>query len=156
MNIDGILKGHDIFQSLSLDEAHQISEISSVKEFNAGENIFSYGQKAEHVYILMKGSISLRLPAENNDYSLVISKVEKGELFGLSPLLDSPRYTATAQCEEASEILFVEAKPLRELLRRDYHAGFDVMNRVAHIYFNRYINVLKNLQGVVSQISLIR
>ena len=30
------------------------------------------------------------------------------------------------------------------------------MSQVARIYFTRYINVLKNLQAVVSQIPLIR
>ncbi|MCP4686018.1 MAG: hypothetical protein GY867_11335 [bacterium] len=73
----------------------------------------------------------------------------------MSPLLDSPRYTSTAQCREVTEVLSIEAKPLRELLRQNPQVGFEILNRVAHIYFSRYIDVLKNLQGVVNQISLI-
>ncbi|MEW5995649.1 MAG: hypothetical protein AB1744_14820, partial [Candidatus Zixiibacteriota bacterium] len=70
--------------------------------------------------------------------------------------LDSDRYTATAQCAELAEVLAIEAKPFRELLRTNCPVGFQIMSQVAHVYFTRYINVLKNLQDVVSQIPLIR
>ena len=156
MGVGRILKGHDLFRSLGLDQAKEVSSISSVKKFEAGEMVFAYNSPASHVYMLMEGSVNLLLPAEPRDFSLIISKVEKGELFGLSPLLDSARYTASAQCIEATELLSIEAKPFREILRRNALVGFGIMNQVAHIYFTRYIEVLRSLQGVVSQISLIR
>jgi len=156
MSVEKILKGHDLFRSLGIDEAHGISDFSSVKKYQANEIIFQYNDKADHSYMLMEGSVLLRLPAEHQDISLIISRIEKGELFGLSPLLDSTRYTATAQCREATEVLSIEAKPFKELLRRNCTVGFNIMNQVAQIYFSRYIDVLKNIQRVVSQISFIR
>ena len=93
--------------------------------------------------MLMKGAVDLRLPAESHDFSLVISKIEKGELFGLSALLDSPRYAASAQCSEPTELLSIEAKPFRELIRRNHIVGFNGMTQVAHIYYTRYIEVLR-------------
>ena len=156
MGIEGLLKGHDLFRALNVEEAHALSEFSSVREYKADEIIFKFNDAAGHVYMLMTGSVNLRLPNDPQEFSLVISTIEKGELFGLSPLLASTRYTATAQCSEATEVLSIEAKPFRELLQGNCPVGFNVMNQVAHIYFNRYINVLKSLQGVVSQISLIR
>jgi len=156
MGVERILKGHDLFRSLGLDDTHIVSDFSSVKKYHTDETIFKYGDFASHVYMMMKGSINLRLPASEQDVSIIISRIEKGEIFGLSPLLDSQRYTATAVCLEATEVLTIEAKPFRELLRRNYQAGFNVMSQVAHIYFLRYIDVLKNIQGVVNQVSLIR
>jgi len=156
MSIDGILKGHDLFRSLNFDQTHLISGFSSLKKIQGGEIIFQYGNPASHVFMLIDGTVSLRLPAESQDFSLVISKIEKGELFGLSPLLGSSRYTATGICNADSEILFIEAQPFLDLLKRNCPVGFNIMNQVAHIYFHRYINVLKNLQGVVNQVSLIR
>ena len=156
MGIDGILKGHDLFRSFSVDQAHELSDFSSVKKYQADETVFKLDATADHMYMLMEGAVDLLLPAESGNFSLVISKIEKGEIFGLSPLLDSPRYTATALCHEATELLSIEAKPFRELLMNNHPVGFNIMNQVAHIYFHRYINVLKSLQGVVGQISLIR
>jgi CRP-like cAMP-binding protein len=156
MKIDGTLRGYDLFRSLHTDEVKEISSFSSLKKYKANETVFNYNDVAGHVFMLIEGSINLRLPATSQELSLVISNIQKGELFGLSPLLDSPRYTATAQCGSDTELLSIEAKPFRELLKRNSLVGFNIMNQVAHIYFNRYIGVLKNLQGVVSQISLIR
>jgi len=156
MTIDRALKGHDLFRSLTVEEANQLSSFSSVRKYEADEMIFKYNQPSTHVFMLMKGSILLRLPANPPDFSLVISKIEKGELFGLSPLLGSSRYTSSAQCSEYTEVLSIEAKPFRELLINNCPVGFQIMSQVAHIYFSRYIDVLKNLQNVVGQIPLIR
>jgi signal-transduction protein with cAMP-binding, CBS, and nucleotidyltransferase domain len=155
MGIDRVLRGHDVFQSLSIEQSHALSEFSALKQLESGETVFKYDVKAGHIYMLMKGAVELRLPAQQNDFSMVISKVEIGELFGLSPLLDSPRYTTTAECTAATEVLSIEARPLRELLRQNQHVGFEIINQVAHIYFSRYIEVLKNFQSIVNQISLI-
>ena len=128
MGIDRVLKGHDIFRLLSVEEANQISGFSTVKKCSKDDRVFDYNDPASHVYMLMKGAIYLRLPANQPDFSFIISKVEKGELFGLSPLLDSPRYTSTAQCTEDTEVLSIEARPLRELLK-----GNSLVNQAVHM-----------------------
>lgn len=155
MSIDRMLRGNELFRSLNVDEVNRISSFSSVKEFGANETIFKYDQQSTHVYMLMDGSVYLQLPSTPPEFSLTIAKVEKGELFGLSPLLDSPRYTATAKCFTAAKVLSIEAKPFREILQKNYLVGMDVMGRVARIYFTRYIDLLRRLQEVVGQISLV-
>lgn len=156
LSIDRILRGHDLFRSLGADQAKELSSWSAVKNYDAQETVFEYNSKAKHVYMLMEGSVNLRLPPTLQGFSLVISRIEKGELFGLSPLLGSTRYTATAQCIEPTALLLIETQPFRRLLEANCLVGFHMMNRVANIYFTRYIEVLKSLQGVVSQIALIR
>jgi signal-transduction protein with cAMP-binding, CBS, and nucleotidyltransferase domain len=156
MGIDNVIKGHDLFQSLTVDETHRVSDFSSIKKYQPDEFIFKYGSAGSHIYTLMNGTVYLRLPSTPPEFSFIISKIEKGELFGLSPLLDSPRYTASAQCMEETEVLAIEAQPFREMLINNCPVGYDIVNRVAHIYFARYIEVLKSIQGVLGQISLIR
>jgi signal-transduction protein with cAMP-binding, CBS, and nucleotidyltransferase domain len=155
MSIDMMLKGHDLFASLNVDEINQLSTFSSVKEFKADETIFEYNQPSSHFYMLMEGLVYLQLPVNPQDFRFAISKVERGELFGISSLLKSLRYTSTAQCFEDTKVLSIEAKPFRELLQLNCPAGLDIINQVAHIYFTRYLDVIKRLQDVVSQITLI-
>jgi signal-transduction protein with cAMP-binding, CBS, and nucleotidyltransferase domain len=156
MGIDTILKGHELFQSLNVDEVNRLSTFSSVKEFQKGEAIFEYNRRSSHFYMLMEGTVYLQLPANPPEFSFAVSKIEKGELFGLSPLLDSPKYTSSAYCYSDVKALSVEAKPFRDLLRLNCPAGLDIINRVAQIYFTRYLDILKRLQDVVSQISMVR
>ena len=156
MTVGRILKGHDLFQALNVNQMNEISVFSSVRKLNTHEILFTHGAPSSHVFMLMEGSVNLLLPAKSRDFDLIVSKIDKGELFGLSPLLDSKKYTTTARCTEPTQVLAIEAKPFRELLKSDPLVGFDIMNQVARVYFARYIEVLKSLQGVVSQISLIR
>ena len=149
MGNEMILKGHDVFASLTVDEMHDLSAFSSVKEFRELEVIFESNQEASHFYILMDGVVYLQLSGNLPEFSIPISKVEKGELFGISPLLQSPRYTLTAQCYKDARVLAVEAKPFRELLRQNRLAGVDIITRIANIYFTRYLDLIKRFQNVV-------
>jgi signal-transduction protein with cAMP-binding, CBS, and nucleotidyltransferase domain len=150
-----MLKGHELFASLNVDEINQLSTFSSVKEFKSDEIIFKYNQKSSHFYMLMEGLVYLKLPVDPQEFRFTISKVEEGELFGISSLLKSLRYTSTAQCYEDTKALSIEAKPFRELLQLNCTAGLDIINQVAHIYFTRYLDVVKRLQDVVNQITVI-
>ena len=149
MSDDMVLKGHDVFASLTVDEIHDLSAFSSVKEFRELDVIFENNQEASHFYILMDGSVYLQLPGNLPEFSIPISKVEKGELFGISPLLRSPRYTSTAQCYKDTRVLAVEAKPFLELLHQNRLAGVDIITRIANIYFTRYLDLIKRFQNVV-------
>ena len=155
MSIDMMLKGHKLFESLNVDEMNQLSTFSSVKEFKANETIFEYNKPSSHFFMLMEGSVYLQLPVKPQDLRFAISKVEKGELFGISSLLKSEKYTSTAQCHQNTKVLSVEAKPFRKLLELNCPAGMDIINQVAQIYFTRYLDVIKKLQDVVSQITVI-
>ena len=119
MSTETMLKGNELFQALSVEEVDRISALSSVKEFNTNDMIFVHDRPGTHIYVLMDGLVYLQLPSSIPEFSLSITKIEKGELFGLSPLLDSPRYTASAKCFAPTKVLAIEAKPVREILRED-------------------------------------
>ena len=146
---DTVLRGHDLFASLNVDEIDRVSSFSTVREFGEREVIFKSSQAASHFYILMDGLVYLQLPGALPEFSIPISKVEKGELFGISPLLKSPQYTSTARCFKDTKVLAVEAEPFRELLRHNCVAGMDIITRIGHIYFTRYLDVIGRLQAVV-------
>ena len=146
---DTVLKGHDLFASLNVDEVNKVSSLSLVKEFREGEVVFESDRAASHFYILMDGLVYLQLPAESIEFSIPVSKVEKGELFGVSPLLKSSHYTLTAKCYADTRALAIEAKPFREILQHNCTAGMDIVTRVGSIYFARYVDVVRRLQNVV-------
>ena len=156
MSSGDTLRGHDLFRSLTVEEAHRLSSFSAVKEYDTDQTVFECGKMCTHIFMLMKGSISLNLPADPPDSGIVVSQIEVGELFGLSPLLDAPRYTTSAHCTGPTTVLAIEARPFRELLKGNSTVAIDVLNRVARIYYSRYLGVLRNLQAVVKQIPLAR
>lgn len=153
---DNVLKGHELFATLTVDEIHKLSTFSSEKEYQAGETVFEYSKACTHFYMLKEGEVFLLLPANPPEFSFAISRIKKGELFGLSSLLKEARFTATAKCYSATKVLSIEAKPFIELLRSNEHANTEVSTRVAKTYYARYLKVLKKLQDVVSQVSMVK
>jgi CRP-like cAMP-binding protein len=152
MSVASILQGHELLKNLTMEEVDRISKFSERKKFKKNDTIFLHGADAAQTYILLRGRVLLRLPAKPDEFRIVIGSIKEGELFGLSPLLGSAKYTAEAQCAVASEVLAIDAQELRGLLQADCLAGFYIMNEVAQVYFNRYNELLGRLQGIVTQI----
>lgn len=152
MSVASILQGHELLKNLTMEEVDRISKFSERKKFKKNATIFLHGADAAQTYILLKGRVLLRLPAKPDEFRIVIGNIDEGELFGLSPLLGSAKYTAEAQCAVASEVLAIDAQELRGLLQADCLAGFYIMNEVAQVYFSRYNELLGRLQGIITQI----
>ena len=152
MSVANILQGHELLKNLTMEEVDRINKFSERKKFEKNDTIFLHEADADQTYILLQGRVHLRLPAKPDEFRMVIASIEEGELFGLSPLLGSAKYTAEAQCAEASEVLAIDARELRGLLQADCLAGFYIMNEVAQAYFTRYIELLGRLQGIITQI----
>jgi len=155
MSKERMLKAHDLFQSLTPDEVDRVNRFSSVRKCQPGDVIFRTGDTATHLFIVVEGLVNLLLPSTAQEIGLVMTRAEQGDLFGLSSLLGSTTYTLSAQCSRQTEILSVEAKPLRDLLLANPLVGFDVMTSVSRTYFHRYIELSQRLQGIVSQLPLI-
>ena len=152
MSIVKMLKGHELFQSLGFDEVERVSTFSGLKDFEKGEQVFRTGTFGSHFFVLLEGSVNLRLPAEAHEASLIVARIEKGDMFGISPLLGSGRHTTTAECATGCRVLAIEGEPLRSLLEEQSLIGLQVMNVVASAYFSRYLDALNRLQKVVNEI----
>ena len=142
MNISQMLRGHDLFRSLPQEEVESITSFSAVKSLGKDEVVYRDQGSASHVFFLLSGEVQLRLAATSGETGVVVVKVSRGEVFGIAPLLGEERYTATAKCMTPVEALAVEAKPLREALKRNPVAGQAVMTAVARAYYTRYMELL--------------
>lgn len=153
MSIASILKGHEFFHNLALEEVEEVSGFSEKLRYSSNERVFTHGEKADRVYLLLKGSVLLRFPPGTGEPKIIIARIKKGELFGISPLLGAERYGVDALCTENADVLAIQAEKLHQMLKEDCVAGFVIMSEVAKAYFDRYTELLRSLQGVVSGLS---
>jgi CRP-like cAMP-binding protein len=153
MNVDKMVKGHEVFRSLPFEDVERVSNFSSAKLFDKGAVVFQEGRPASHVFVLLEGKVDLRLPAKAGELNLVVDTVERGEMFGLAPLLGAERYTTTACCAEKSSVLCLEAAPLRAVLDANPYVALKVMRIAAQAYFDRYVETLRHLQETLNRIA---
>ena len=153
MEAANVLKGHDVFRSFTPKEAEAMTAFSSAKTREKGATVYTAEQKASHVFVLLEGEVNLHLPGAPAGPGLVISRVQIGELFGIAPLLGCDRYTTHAICAGPSKILYIEARPLKEMLKANALVGQNIMNSVARAYFERYERLTGRLQRIVADLA---
>ena len=154
MNVSRMIKGHELFQAFSFEEVERISEISGPKKYGVADRVFRRGEFGSHFFVVLEGRVSLLLPSEEEVSSLVVGRMEEGDIFGLSPLLGFDRYTTTAECTEECSVLAVAAEPFRLLLEANPAVGLNTMTVMARAYFSRYIDTLSRFQDVLDKLVL--
>ena len=140
VNLD-LLAGFPLFKDISPAVLGKIAMLSEELNFTEGQNVFREGEKADKLHFLIKGSIALRVNIMSRPESVTVSFVAKSyECFGWSGLVEPHYYTASAYCEEPSQVLTIAGKELLKNLSDNPEAGFMVMHRVAEMISYRLRN----------------
>ena len=147
----GTIKAQDVFSFLRSDQINTISDAAERMTCNAGDLVYEKGDKAEDIYVVLDGEVTLRLPGQGG-LNLVIDQLGKGALFG-GPLGQKRRaYALSAQCSQKAKLLKIDIGVMKKLMERDERMGFYLQRHIATAYFNRYIDTMKKLQAIVRNI----
>jgi CRP-like cAMP-binding protein len=131
------MKKANLFESLSDDQLEAIAKFGEEKSFEAGQEIFKQGQKAKTLYVLIDGVVTLRIKAEEEIDLMAETLKETGSVFGTAALMQPYVANVTARCLKSSKVLAIDSTALQEIVRADPVIGFEVMTKLAQLYFNR-------------------
>ncbi len=105
------------------------------------EVIFNAQDEARTLFILLEGSVAIRVGLTSRPENVTISFVNKPySAFGWSGVVSPFHYTATAVCDEDSRLLAIDGHRLMQLLEDNPAEGFVVMRRMTEIISNRLRN----------------
>ena len=152
---EGVMKKYnieerEIFSLLTSKQVAEISEIALIKDFEGGQIIYDQKEEANNLFILLEGEVSLRIPSKKDmsieNFSLEIEKITNhGELFGTNLLFGLKRYMTRARISKPSKIMILNAEKFLHIIREN-GSEFVVMSYLAKVYFQRYINTMKELE----------
>jgi CRP-like cAMP-binding protein len=126
----------DLFRGMSRDFLKEFMEIAVKESHKKGDFLFRKGDKANYFFILLKGSVKIRL-GETGD---MVSTVDRaGEAFGWSSLVGRPFYSASAECRESTKLIKVEADTLLKILQREPANGLIFFRHLASTLGNRLL-----------------
>lgn len=131
------LKKANLFESLSNDQLKTIAKLGQEKSFKSGEEIFKQGQKAKTLYVLLDGTVTLRIKAEEEIDLMAETLKETGAVFGTASLMSPNISNVTARCLKNTKALAMDSAGFQEILRRDPLIGFEIMTKLAQLYFQR-------------------
>jgi CRP-like cAMP-binding protein len=147
----------EIFSLLTSRQIAQISEIAVIKDFEEDQIIYIPQETARDLYILLEGEVSLRIPSKRDlsfdNFSLEIERItHHGELFGTNLLFGLSKYMTQAKVKKPSKIMIIHAERFLQIIREN-RSEFAIMSYLANVYFQRYINTMKELEECIDSIS---
>ena len=84
-----------VFMGMAKEQIDQILPLMELCQLPEDHVIFQQGQKAEHLYVLLRGEVVIRYKPYDGP-PLVITHIEPGGVFGWSSTLGRETYTSAA------------------------------------------------------------
>ena len=141
MECGQLLSKVDLFEDLPDDQISAVAEICNEKTYAKGELIFDEGEKADNLYILMEGRVSIRMRLTSKPQSITVSILnDSPQSFGWSGVVAPYFYTAFALCEDDCRLLALPGQKLIEILQQESVSGFEVMLRISEVISSRLRN----------------
>jgi CRP/FNR family transcriptional regulator, cyclic AMP receptor protein len=145
----------DFFNAFSEKQLAEIAKITETKTFKKGSEIYKEGDRANHIFMVSKGWVSLRKIDPERDLGISFENREKGELFGTACFMKPQEYTLNAICMEDSEVMAMDADKLFDLFQKDYQVAYLFLKEIAKVYFERYKSVKRQLYEMVKAPTII-
>lgn len=137
MKYDGVeLEVLPLFRGLPQDDLQLLGGLFVHRSFPDGDIIFTQGEPADHLYVLLTGKVSIRFKPHDGDL-LEVTSIGEGGVFGWSAALGRQAYTSLAvACGECSA-LSIRGEVLRQLCKTKPEIGVVILGRMAEIIANR-------------------
>jgi len=138
---NNMIKAIPMFNELSDTVLTKIASLSSTSSYKPGDYIFKEGDNAKSLHFLITGNIALKVQIMTKPDSITVSYIAKDyDCFGWSGLVSPNYYTASALCEEVTQVLEIPGDGLLHVLEAHPDAGFKVMHRMANLVSDRLRN----------------
>jgi len=113
-----MLRGSDMFQSLSDTALEAIAESGRIRPMRRGEILFSFGDEGDALFAVVSGRVLLsRFTSEGKEIAL--AAMEEGGVFGELSLIDGAPRSADASVAEAGELFVLERAAFRRVMEGD-------------------------------------
>lgn len=118
-----LLNSFPFFKNIDEKHLEKVIRFFKLKKYTQGEIVIRKGDPGGRFYIVVSGSINVL-----NDAGIIISSLDKGEVFGEMSLICNDSVNATIQVKEAASILYIDQPNFQKIL--DIYPGIQ-------LYFSR-------------------
>ena len=94
------LRDIDFLSGLAMDELERLGEVLTKREFAAGDIVCREGEEGDRMWLLAKGSVSVRLISKDGSMNLRIASLSRGTTIGEMALVEQARRSATIVADE--------------------------------------------------------
>jgi CRP-like cAMP-binding protein len=135
----------DLFTGLDSNVMGEIADTCCAEEnFEKGTVIFREGDEAKFFYILVNGTVDLKIKGETTVYRLT----EQSDIFGWSSMVENTQYTATAACNSDIKVIKIDTHRLNRLFNENPVFGLTVYRRLSGVFNKRLSSIYKKFLSI--------
>ncbi|MEO8356536.1 MAG: cyclic nucleotide-binding domain-containing protein [Chloroflexota bacterium] len=136
-----LLSEFDLFEGASEEVLDEVAALCETINIDKGDYVFREGETADKLHLLIHGSIALRVNLTSRPDSVTVSFVNRPhQILGWSGVVSPNYYTASAYCEEDTELIVIPSVKFLDILEKYPETGYKVMLRITQIISDRLRN----------------
>jgi len=158
MNKINMLESLEIFHELNEDQLLVIDQICKEKKFNRGDKLFTEGDAATHVWVVIEGHVDLRfeLPGgrpSSNDQTVSSIKADAplAQILGWSCFVPPYKMRLSGYCVSRDcRVIQIEKSQLTKCFQQDTLLGYTIMTyliKVVGYRFHQFQDVVAKTMG---------
>lgn len=140
----------DFFAGVSEEELKALHKILKLREFVSGEAICHEGDAGDRMWLLVKGSVSVRLEVKDQRGSRRIASLGRGTVFGEMALIEGGRRSASILADEAVACYELSREDFDILLRDSPGVAASIMRNTARELARRLRRTTEDLRHAAS------
>jgi CRP-like cAMP-binding protein len=142
-----ILRATDILRGIADPTLERIAEVARPERVEEGETLYSVGDPARSAYVVAAGRLRFILGGDGRPAAQG-SIIPAGDILGWAALLgNQPRRIATVIALEDCLLLDIDGEALLRILDQDSRAGYLVMQRLAKMITQSFLEQSAILNG---------
>ncbi|MBI2831440.1 MAG: response regulator [Chloroflexi bacterium] len=148
-----VIKNSQLFWRLSDSQIDKITGITREETCGAGTHVFSAGDRARYLYIVVSGKVALEMEiriGSRTRKKVVNDVITKNQVFGWPSVTERPAFSGSATCIEDTRLLEVDGERLRALCDADYDLSRKVMYELVNLVSDRLEHTKRTLAHVLS------
>lgn len=135
----------DLFTGLDLTVMGEIADAAcSEAAFPQGTVIFSQGDSARSLFILVSGAVEIRVGNTRTVYRLT----GESDIFGWSSLVESAQYTATAVATSDTQTVCIDTRKMNRIFNLHPMVGLTVYRRLSAVFNKRLSSIYQRFLSV--------
>lgn len=150
-----MLKDFQLFKGLDEGELAEVAKLCRERSYEEGSIIFTAGGSAEDIYLLKDGEVDIQVEVVIYDLEARASvyAVREGETFAWSALVPPHMLTASARCRRKSDVITINGKEFMDLLAKNRHIGYEVMQNLSKVISSRLAATMIALRYQIQKMS---
>lgn len=137
------------FSDINAFDRNAIEKACTKRAMTPGETLFKFGDAADTMYVVLKGSVEVRRPKRKEGEFEVTSILEDGSFVGETAIAGSYSRNATVVAKDPGEILVITKSSIAALKKDSPQATFSLYEAILDQVFSRFRS-LSDKKDIVS------